>query len=248
VQESAPTAEKIAAIEAHFQSTHRYDLQAEPALDRGDRSPLRAFLDDARAAHCEYFATASVLLLRALGVPCRLSTGYLVYELNDETDFYQALNRHAHAWAEAYDATSRKWVVVESTPGIRDYIAQFMSTASQQNLEGEGSDAEQAASGLVGWLIRLFRDTTNVLRDALSGPVGWLQLIGSSTSWKWRVKLGNVQIPLSYPMAAIGWFSRTFLSDTGKSGFLKILIWWRVKVKSLPWWACRAAVKPRWST
>jgi hypothetical protein len=180
-------AEMITGLEAYFRSEHRYDLQADAAAARGDRSPIRAFLEDKRAAHCEYFSTASVLLLRALGVPCRLSTGYLVVEFNDETDFYQAINRHAHAWAEAYDQGSGEWLVVESTPGINEYIAQFDLQSSQQARDRALDDAAQDASGLLGWLTRLFNHSFQFLVDLLSSPLGWLQMIGlASLIWTLR--------------------------------------------------------------
>ena len=46
-----------------------------------DVSALDDFLNRSRAGHCEYFATATVLLLRAAGIPARYATGYSVQEV-----------------------------------------------------------------------------------------------------------------------------------------------------------------------
>jgi hypothetical protein len=85
-------------------------------------------------AHCEFFASGAVVLLRHQGVPCRYVTGYVVTELESNYgDYWLARNRNAHAWAEAYDDQRRRWVLVVATPGMR-----------------VPSDAEQAASALDG--------------------------------------------------------------------------------------------------
>ena len=55
-----------------------------------------------KAGHCEYFATATVLLLREVGVRARYVTGYAVPESAREGDNYIIRERHAHAWALVY--------------------------------------------------------------------------------------------------------------------------------------------------
>lgn len=115
---------KIAAVESYFRDNYEYSLNSDFSGQQG-RSPLRIFLEDRPDSHCEFFATATTLLLRAQGIPCRMSTGYLTYELNDEEDYYVAANRNAHAWAEAWNEETRTWQIVESTPGISNYVRQF---------------------------------------------------------------------------------------------------------------------------
>ncbi|HTG44227.1 MAG TPA: transglutaminase-like domain-containing protein, partial [Verrucomicrobiae bacterium] len=79
------------------------------------RTPLSDFLLKTRAGHCEYFATATVLLLRHYGIPARYATGYAVQELAREEDAYIIRERHGHAWAVA--CIDSRWVEVDSTPG-----------------------------------------------------------------------------------------------------------------------------------
>jgi hypothetical protein len=78
------------------------------------RSALADFLQRTRSGHCEYFATATVLLLRAAGVPARYATGYSAQEYSRLEDAYVVRVRHAHAWAQAY--VDGRWVDIDTTP------------------------------------------------------------------------------------------------------------------------------------
>ena len=91
----------------------RYSLYQDIAVAK---NPLEHFLLERKAGHCEYFATASVLLLRQMGVPARYVVGYAVQEYNSMLDMFVIRQRHAHAWAIAY--VNDRWRVVDTTPGI----------------------------------------------------------------------------------------------------------------------------------
>lgn len=173
---------QIAASEAadrvakFFQREFEYTLETiKPRLGEL-RSPMRAFLEDRHAAHCEYFASATVLLLRSLQIPSRLSTGYLVYEFNDEADSYQATNGNAHAWAEYFHEASGRWMVVESTPGIPAYLAQF-------SLDGPGAATEERSQKSErGWLV--WRSLSDALRFMFHALAVWLmRLLNSRFAW-----------------------------------------------------------------
>lgn len=79
-----------------------------------DKDPVEYFLFESRAGHCEYFASAAVLLLQAMGIPARLVTGYSGSEWNPEKQHYEVLERHAHAWGEAW--IGGRWVAFDPTP------------------------------------------------------------------------------------------------------------------------------------
>ena len=71
-------------------------------------------MEVSRAGHCEYFATATVLALRAAGIPARYATGYAVQDWGELEKAYVVRRRHAHAWALAY--VDGAWEVVDTTP------------------------------------------------------------------------------------------------------------------------------------
>jgi len=104
----------IARIETFFSDNFTYSLVQRSRWP--GRMPLTSFLTKTRSGHCEYFATSTVLLLRAAGIPARYAVGYSVDEYSRIEGSYVARARHAHSWAEAY--LNGQWQVVDTTPGI----------------------------------------------------------------------------------------------------------------------------------
>lgn len=104
---------KIEAVQQFFQDNFQYHLGID--VPEGE-DKLGWFLQQQAPAHCEYFATASAILLRLGGVPTRYVTGYLVQEQSEINGDFIARHQDAHAWVEAWDAAQRQWVIVESTP------------------------------------------------------------------------------------------------------------------------------------
>ena len=48
-----------------------------------DKTAMEHFLFERKAGHCEYFASAMVILLRSAGVPIRLVNGFVGVEWNE---------------------------------------------------------------------------------------------------------------------------------------------------------------------
>ena len=72
---------------------------------------------DRRAGFCEHFATSFVVVMRAMGVPSRVVTGYQGAESNPVDGLYIVRNSHAHAWAEYWQA-SAGWVRADPTAAV----------------------------------------------------------------------------------------------------------------------------------
>jgi hypothetical protein len=85
-------------------------------MSQSQNTPLAYFLLVTHAGHCEYFATATTLLLRAAGVPARYATGYSVQEWSPLEDRYIVRERHAHAWVRAW--VDGRWVDFDTTPPV----------------------------------------------------------------------------------------------------------------------------------
>lgn len=108
------TSDRIEAATGYFHD-YSYTLEvAVPSTWAGD--PVAWFLLEQPAAHCEFFASGTAVLLRMAGVPCRYVTGFVFTGKNRFSGEWIARNRDAHAWVEAWDAETRQWVTVESTP------------------------------------------------------------------------------------------------------------------------------------
>lgn len=76
--------------------------------------PLEWFLFESKTGYCQYYATAEVMMLRALGIPARLSVGYAEGELDDVTGVYTVRQKDSHAWPEVY-FNDFGWVEFEPT-------------------------------------------------------------------------------------------------------------------------------------
>jgi hypothetical protein len=109
------TGEALRAINGFFQANFTYSTwQRRPRTNRLNETPLSRFLLNTRSGHCEYFATATVLLLRELGIPARYAVGYAVHEASGTG--YVVRQRDAHAWCLVWDEQARIWRNFDTTP------------------------------------------------------------------------------------------------------------------------------------
>ncbi len=77
--------------------------------------PVAEFLFEKKQGYCEYFASATAVLLRLEGVPCRYVTGFNVQQGNRGGGHFVVREADAHAWIEAY-LPGRGWVETDPTP------------------------------------------------------------------------------------------------------------------------------------
>jgi transglutaminase-like putative cysteine protease len=100
------------AIESHLRKDFRYSLQL-PKSQPSD--PISDFLFRRRQGHCEYFASAMAVMLRTLGVPARVVTGFQSGEFNPISGWLVIRSSDAHSWVEAW-MPRRGWTVFDPTP------------------------------------------------------------------------------------------------------------------------------------
>ncbi|MEO0770034.1 MAG: transglutaminase-like domain-containing protein [Cyanobacteria bacterium J06649_4] len=103
--------ESVNQIAAYFQNfQYSLDLLAPDA----QTTAVSDFLLNTQAGHCEYFASATALLLRGVGIPARYAVGYSVHEFSPLEGQYIVRNRDAHAWTLFY--LDGHWQVLDTTP------------------------------------------------------------------------------------------------------------------------------------
>jgi transglutaminase-like putative cysteine protease len=134
--ESTP-AGKARAIAGHLAHDFSYDVRS-PSW--GKEQPIDDFLFVSRRGHCEFFATALVILLREVGVPSRVATGFLGGAYNHFGDFYAVRRSDAHAWALAY--VDGRWEVFDGTPR-----AAPESSFAREFFEGYGAASQRRLLG-----------------------------------------------------------------------------------------------------
>lgn len=107
-----PAGKAIDRVRSHF-AGFAYSTYREAAVPAGSTA-LGDFLRRSKSGHCEYFAGATTLLLRAAGIPARYATGFAVQEHSRLEGAYVVRARHAHAWARAHVAG--QWLDLDTTP------------------------------------------------------------------------------------------------------------------------------------
>lgn len=122
------------AVSAHLASfTYSLDQIAPPE----GRDPVEMFLFETRQGHCEYFASAMVTLLRAMGIPARIATGFVAAEYNNVSGYFTVRKSDAHAWVEVQMEPGR-WDTFDPTPA------------------GELQSTRRAAGGPIAWMKHLW--------------------------------------------------------------------------------------------
>ncbi|MEO8196553.1 MAG: DUF3488 and transglutaminase-like domain-containing protein [Thermoanaerobaculia bacterium] len=109
---SGTPGERAQRIERHLLFDYGYTLEF---IGRGGDRPIEYFLLEAKRGHCEYFASAMVLLLRAQGIPARLVTGFLGAEYAPWERAWVVRQSNAHAWVEGY-LPDAGWRIFDPTP------------------------------------------------------------------------------------------------------------------------------------
>src|SRR6185312_12587227 len=87
------------AIETYLRTQYGYTLQL-PA--REPQHPIAEFLFTRKKGHCEYFASAMAVMLREIGIPSRIITGFQSGVYNPFTHQQLIRSSDAHSWVEAY--------------------------------------------------------------------------------------------------------------------------------------------------
>jgi transglutaminase-like putative cysteine protease len=104
-------------MEAFFRSSrfeYKAQVQAELA-ECGDASIVECFAIT-RKGYCQYYATTMAALLREVGIPARLATGFLPGERDERTGIEVVRNSESHLWVEVY-FPGYGWVLFDPTGG-----------------------------------------------------------------------------------------------------------------------------------
>lgn len=105
--------DKARALEAWFGSAAFVYTLDTPSLPR--YAPVDAFVLEARRGHCELFASALALMLRSLGIPTRVVSGYRGGEWSPNDQAYIVSRDMAHLWVEAY-FLDHGWITFDPSP------------------------------------------------------------------------------------------------------------------------------------
>lgn len=109
--------DKVVAIQTFLTGQdflYTLDLPPLPA-----QNSIDAFILRARRGHCEFFASAMALMLRSVGLPTRVVSGYRGGEWSDGTQAFIVRQSMAHLWLEVY-FEGAGWVRFDPAPASVD--------------------------------------------------------------------------------------------------------------------------------
>lgn len=171
---TAPAAteyDKVLAIEGWLAAHTTYTLNIPPLPDGADA--VDHFLFDERRGFCEQIGTSLVVMLRSVGIPARLVTGYTPGERNPFTGLYEVRAKDAHAWAEVW------------FPGVG--WQGFDPTASVP-LAGDASSSS-ASNGLVSYLSHRLPHPPGAVLVAFGGlAVLAIAVVAGGRAWRKLVR------------------------------------------------------------
>lgn len=160
------------------------------------------FLFYLQKGYCVHYATAFVMMARALGMPTRYVEGFIAAGMGDE--FFYVRNRQGHAWAEVY-FEGFGWYRFDPTPPSETFGVIFSSpetfAASQGNLPLNTEEFEALLSNFWGesgmfaqWEEEYFFDS----EEGISSP-NLANLVGGSGDELSTTteEIENVQIPVN---------------------------------------------------
>jgi transglutaminase-like putative cysteine protease len=124
----------VSRIQRFLDSNYTYDQDVAPRQD-----PLPAFLLRDRRGYCQQFAGSMALMLRMVGIPSRVVSGFAP-GVREEGGVYSVSDTDAHAWVEVlYPGIG--WVTVDPTPAQAP-------AHTNVTLPGAGQGASQTDPGV----------------------------------------------------------------------------------------------------
>ncbi len=156
IYKSDPIAQ-VLAITGYLGREGKYSLRSRHA---GAEDPTGDFLFGDLTGYCVHFAHAAVYLLRSMGIPARVATGYAVDEASRQGGSALLVTGAAsHAWPEVY-VEGVGWVIVDVSPqtvldppstapdpDLQRLLAQFLRNEVPLPTDG------RPAPPIVAWLI-----------------------------------------------------------------------------------------------
>jgi len=162
---------------------YRYSLDS--SIHDSKIDPVEDFVVNRKAGHCEYFASALALMLRSVGVPSRLVSGFKGGTVNAISGTYEVEQRYAHVWVEAFiegnkdeeDKVVGRWMIADPTPAARD--------ASVETFASRIRTAHELASVVSSTWSRLISIDIDAQRTAFYVP-----LVSYAYNW-WYPRSGT---------------------------------------------------------
>jgi hypothetical protein len=130
--------DSVVASLYRYIATSGFSYTLSPGAYEAD--PVDEFWLDRKVGFCEHFATSFVVVLRAMGIPARLVTGYQGTDAQPADGYYVVRQSNAHAWVEYWNPR-RGWVRADPTAAVApDRIERGRAIQPRAGLVGSAID------------------------------------------------------------------------------------------------------------
>ena len=136
---ASSTYDVILAIQAWLRTHVTYNLEAP--VPPSDADAVDHFLFESQQGFCEQIASATAMLLRSLGIPARIATGYVPSERDEVAGVWISRASDAHAWVEVR-FPNFGWIAFDPTAAV--------PLAGEATRTTIGGDLAKAVAGLIG--------------------------------------------------------------------------------------------------
>lgn len=207
-QDQRDPMQKAQILEQWFHQNFHYSLQTTATQFGVD--PTVDFVLNRKAAYCSWFASGMVLMLRSIGIPAHLVSGWRSMEWNPWVQKWIIKEKQAHDWVEVLDADHNQWVRFDPTPTAQ--LNQLIQTSSWpmsflKNMELIWHDLSQDVIQMN--LTKLVQTFKNIVLTLIQQPlfgillIVWLALKLLEIFKKSRAKITPVALPVSLDYTAV---------------------------------------------
>ena len=126
--------EKAKFIESHLRDSGEFSYTLNMSIHDPTIDPVEDFLFNRKSGHCEYYASALALMLRAINIPTRVISGFKGGEQKYLSHQFEVQQRYAHSWIEAY--LDDHWETLDATPALGRAESVAQNAPSLSNWKG----------------------------------------------------------------------------------------------------------------
>ena len=159
----------VRRIGAYLEDKYKYSEKVPQ-----HRYPIDAFLFQDRKGYCQHFAGAAALMLRMLGVPVRVASGFAPGSLDSKTKEYVVTDLDAHSWIEVW-FQGIGWVPFDPTPAAAPASSQAASFTPLSEIASaaRGDAKDKLPAKLRADLIGAGGGSAGGGAGAQDGGIGW---------------------------------------------------------------------------
>ncbi|USE39430.1 DUF3488 and transglutaminase-like domain-containing protein [Endozoicomonas sp. SCSIO W0465] len=175
----------------YFNQKPFYYTLSPPLMDQNE---VDQFLFVHRRGFCEHYASSFVFMMRSVGIPARIVTGYLGGEYLPAEKVVRVLQRDAHAWAEIW-VEGQGWIRFDPTAavaperidlGIDDMIEQGGLLQGQIPLAYRFAQAGFFKSVRQGWERLEYRWQKSVVQYQQEKQQSFMRELFGTSSFYWQ--------------------------------------------------------------